>query len=1431
MDASIGGQLLIGQTLTVTCPMGYRVGSAAYQLPSAPKSATTNCTSTYSITPRVNCSRVTCGDFRVPDNSFASLNDGAQSPAGTIMHALLYGDEVAVSCLDNHRMSAVDTTCSQRAFRIKCLEDGSWDYVGDNASALRPLLQECVPVQCSMPLIANGQRFPLTGTVQFGADIDVRCDAGFFVSSEEDSAAGTLPLCNYDKRVSVQCDGATCAFPSQPACKRPGCFGMTPYKSTDGLQNLVFERAGAVIDPSIDGLLSVELADQYDVTCPEGYRVHNTLPAEANMPRSAPAVCGTSCDIAPVQCSRVSCGNFLVPPLSSGVRKDTSMGTSQTYTSGAVVEHLLYEETLQVTCNENHRLGASDTSCDERSFTILCQDNGKLSYFNSISSYLNPEKMTCVAVECSVSELDATAAVRSPARGTLKYGESGNVTCNAGYHVKPPQSEGYIGANALCSHDNRFSLACDGTTCKFPPSPRCSKRGCRGLPVYKTSDELLDITFKLYGIDVDPSIDGQLKEGERLAVTCPTGYRIASASPAQPGLPRAGSALCSADCSIARVDCSPITCDNYVVLPNSTVRYSKNNGSVVFASAGDLLHQVLYGETIVVRCDPSFHMSFSNFERCNPNMTLRCSDSGVFESAETNKPMAATCVAPKMHVECASCFKFWGADSSRMQSQFPALALEGLDCNAGRCEPPFAATFYEIFDIPASQAWAQDTCTLGIEDSKLSPCIPVLCRPFALPLHAESFEYGGIEYRIDAGSPEKMLPAMQCGRALTVVCEKGFAPEDKIGVGIDCSDNSFNMTCDGFGYWQGFQECVPKVCVVTEMEHSISVALNASHIATCAAGYKIADSAPGITSCQPNCLMTQVQTCTKVQCTYNHTAAHQTPTSAQAYYGGNISVSCDDSYVAFDTSKARCRREFFPTCRADGSFDYSEGQTCVKPQCPPYHSVDANIMLDSFSLMPFPNGTIIQVRCKADYRGGQSFGLNLSTDPSTMYSTPGQELTFERTCGGDCQWSPVDKCVHVPCRCPRFDDHLKTLDAPLGEMVYAWLGGPQTVGALGGQVFELVCPSGYEFEGPAALVTCSDSCQISVTHSPLCRPAICKWSSDNLLNLRGVNATPRKGDSIQIGQSVLLECARGYELGTEEMEALTPPPVVLAGLEALGNVQVLASMSFPPPPAGEAASYGLTGAFSGITLDLPAGAWPAALSVGPSIAIFQMPAGARRGAAVAGLGVNLGPDGTRFSKPVTITAPVNADFDLGNRILRVHRYNPQTDRRAAASWTPLPYPEGYTVPTAPSVVKASTMSFSAYFALAVDPESDAETVGVVQGELVIQDDGNETDKNTSNFITDLLPLVVADKILGLTQNIFIAVVGGAVGVACMCSLLSYALYRRYKDSCLCRCLGCMCGCLALCQKSKKTIADNMFSEDTVSVEADLVVVDDHRKRD
>ena len=298
---------------------------------------------------------------------------------------------------------------------------------------------------------------------------------------------------------------------------------------------------------------------------------------------------------------------------------------------------------------------------------------------------------------------------------------------------------------------------------------------------------------------------------------------------------------------------------------------------------------------------------------------------------------------------------------------------------------------------------------------------------------------------------------------------------------------------------------------------------------------------------------------------------------------------------------------------------------------------------------------------------------------------------------------------------------------------------------------------------------------------------------------------------------------------------------IRGGLEALGNVHVLASMTFPAPRAGEAASFGLTGDFSDISLDLPAGAWPADLLVGPSIAIFEMPAGARRGATVAGLGVNLGPDGIRFPIPVTITAPVHANFDLGNRVLRVHRYNPQTDKQSADSWTALTYPQGYSVPHDPRVIKATTTSFSAYFVLAVDPGSPG---GAVQGQVVMQASQTSTTPNHTNVLKDLLPKLGGDKILGLPQTTFIAiVVGGGCGVICLCSL---GLYVLFKDSCLGKCLACLCCCLCGCvlrclcarcckersepESSWCAVSDNMRSEDNV-VQADLVVVETGKKKD
>ena len=129
----------------------------------------------------------------------------------------------------------------------------------------------------------------------------------------------------------------------------------------------------------------------------------------------------------------------------------------------------------------------------------------------------------CVPVECSVSELNSARGKRSPAYGRVSYGTVANVSCNAGYRVKPPLSSGYSGANALCFHPTRFSLECDGSACGFPASPVCSKIGCAGLlsNLTTTTDGLAGITFKYFGRTSDPTVDGQLQAGHFFAVTCP----------------------------------------------------------------------------------------------------------------------------------------------------------------------------------------------------------------------------------------------------------------------------------------------------------------------------------------------------------------------------------------------------------------------------------------------------------------------------------------------------------------------------------------------------------------------------------------------------------------------------------------------------------------------------------------------------------------------------------------------------------------------------------------------------------------------------------------------------------------------------------------------------------------------------------------------
>jgi len=235
IDPAEDGLLSIGQSMKVTCPVGYRAGPAPHQHTSAPTSRVALCTQNHEID-AVNCSRVTCGHYTVPQRSIGVRGGGAPRAAGTVLRYILYGETVRVSCDLNHRLGALDTTCQQRAFEIGCGDDGEFFYLGNTTSSLSPHLMTCDPIRCSMPMIANSQRSPVSGTVRWGEAVSVSCNAGFYASPGNYS--GKHALCNHATSVSLVCDNSTCDFPFTPSCRQPGCYGIVSYKSTGALTAL-----------------------------------------------------------------------------------------------------------------------------------------------------------------------------------------------------------------------------------------------------------------------------------------------------------------------------------------------------------------------------------------------------------------------------------------------------------------------------------------------------------------------------------------------------------------------------------------------------------------------------------------------------------------------------------------------------------------------------------------------------------------------------------------------------------------------------------------------------------------------------------------------------------------------------------------------------------------------------------------------------------------------------------------------------------------------------------------------------------------------------------------------------------------------------------------------------------------------------------------
>jgi hypothetical protein len=179
------------------------------------------CGSDCSIT-RVQCQRITCGNFTVPANSMASRSNSVHGiSAGTEVDSLLYGETVTVSCAENHRLGAAGMNCSQRGFRVRCGDEGQLEYEDGMASSLPPAVQTCVPIECIVSTVDDSHgvlKTPFFGegnTVSWGhpltassvapeQSVTVTCNAGYRVKPQ--GFSGDYALCHHETNFSITCD-------------------------------------------------------------------------------------------------------------------------------------------------------------------------------------------------------------------------------------------------------------------------------------------------------------------------------------------------------------------------------------------------------------------------------------------------------------------------------------------------------------------------------------------------------------------------------------------------------------------------------------------------------------------------------------------------------------------------------------------------------------------------------------------------------------------------------------------------------------------------------------------------------------------------------------------------------------------------------------------------------------------------------------------------------------------------------------------------------------------------------------------------------------------------------------------------------------------------------------------------------------------------
>ena len=1341
--------VLYMEDITITCNTGHRVAAPGRTLGCDVRSFKVECHADGGFGYRLSdgtalTSVPQCVPIKCNVNSLRAMN-GVKSP----QEGMLGLDEkVEVTCNSGYRVNndtAALSRCSDApSFNATC-EDATCAFSGPGPF--------CKPVGCdgvrAAMLLTEDALFNVSfayggrimshnvlsegGVVQHGVNLTVTCPVGYRVSSSR------YPISSSPQSKAISCSAATCELPNV-TCFRKVCGPTRMSFNSSGARNDPYASEGGGGGGGGDGGGGGEGAEgsrrrvrrllQNKVSLAGGDDISNllygevvTVACDARFRLAGSSACSSNAQNFSYECSDESNDGYglrylhgfsstrmpdqlVCEPVTCNVADVGAQNGVKVPASGVVQD----TQKATVTCNSGFLVKPVNVTrhpvCgDETSYSLTCTGCN----FPDRKDQPICEQRGCLGTPLNLTE-DGLQTVTYSNEGTVLATDIGNGEYLVGERVRVECPEGYLVPTTLIKEVETKQIGPEMETKKRiidrtvgPTKPDTVKETTVGNTVITIT---ISTTENSGWTDKYPDYGNDPK------------FRLSDANFAY--------SECNVDsCFMTPVTCRRLACGNFTIPPNATATFG---GDAVSAPA----QFMTFNDTLTISCAEGFILDTSDVVECQHSYTVRCNGEGLFEShvpVENKRAREVVagarwgvgralvqCVPAMQRIYCAEinnnkCYKSWGVAADEGEPKFPT-GFAALDCTVGHCDPPHGHEYYEV---PRD---AGERCPI-VRDSTTAPCLPVQCRPLQVPHGAASIEMDGQRYQADSNG---FYPTTLCGEVVRVYCKQDEAPEEMVHSGVDCTHNYFNMTCDSRGFWTGHQRCVPKMCVISEEHMTFTVEPGETYNKQCPIGTDVVgpgeaedqdqgDSAPETTPapsetgtpapaaasvpagppvCQgETCLLSVQQQCKPWRCSAYVKGLYVDNTTVinRTTYGQTTTVRCADGYAATTPGVIGCSQTFQALCQADKTFNRQNGQQCFPTACPAYHLVTNNIKMTALMSKPASEGEEFEVRCKDEFGGGMGWGFNDSLIPHSSYAVRGSPAVAHITCGSACTWQQIRHCVRVPCKCMKFSEWSDGLESPTDGSVNPILHSSEADGLMDPlETKALGCPRGYEPDRPGATLTCRNDCSLAIS-GMRCVPRRCKWQDLGFVS-KGVKAAPEAGDTMLVGQTVRVQCEDGFELSME------PPPAAqikkIPGLEALGNVKVLFEKSFPKPDTTKEVSYSLDGNFATVKLDLPPGAWPEGLGVGPSMSIFEFPAQKENRTSsqkkVAGKCIFFGPSGIKFSKPVTIALPLDlSTLDMAGMMLRPHRYNP-----ADNTWTEIPLPEGYVLPSFPNCLENIT---------------------------------------------------------------------------------------------------------------------------------------------